>query len=146
MRNSTDLLIIWAITCIMIHYLLAFSTLLFSWCLLLLALLNSFASPFGLDIIWWMYIDFIWNFTTKELFKLIPFINCSSRTAGVIFWRGSSRFDKVEYKKFIPCSEFLAIWMRSSNLLRESEIFFPDSHLHRIFRLFIQKVTFFITE
>jgi len=43
---------------------------------------------------------------------------------GVIFWRGSTRLDKLENKKSIPCSEFLAIWMRSSNWFRESEIFF----------------------
>jgi len=48
----------------------------------------------------------------------------STLVAGVIFWRGSTRFDKLEYKKSIPCSEFLAIWIRSSNSLRDSEIFF----------------------
>ena len=47
-----------------------------------------------------------------------------SVAAGVSFWRGSTRVDKLEYKKSISCSEFLTIWIRSSNLLRDSEIYF----------------------
>ena len=86
--------------------------------LLILDPFNSFASLFGLDIIWWMYIYFIWNFSTKEWFKVILFL------ARMIFTRGSTRLDKLENKKSIPCSEFFAIWKRSSNLLHDSNIFF----------------------
>ena len=62
--------IVWAIARIMINYLLTFPTLAFLLTLTstsglrLLALPNSFGSPFRPDIVWWMYIDFSWNSIT----------------------------------------------------------------------------------
>ena len=77
--------IIWAIACIMISYLLTFPTLALLLTLTstsglrLLALPNSFGSPFRPDIVWWMYIDFSWNSITQERFIFILFINSRSR-------------------------------------------------------------------
>jgi hypothetical protein len=72
--------IIWAISCNMLAYLLAFTTCVFLACgFHLLAFLNPLASPLQLDIIGKMYINFIWNLCTNESLKFILFANVCVR-------------------------------------------------------------------
>jgi hypothetical protein len=72
--------IIWAISRIMLAYLLAFTTCAFLACgLHLLVFLDPPASPLWHDIIGKTYINFIWNLRTNESFKFILFANGSMR-------------------------------------------------------------------
>jgi hypothetical protein len=72
--------IIWAISRIMLAYLVAFTTCVFLACgLHLLVFFDPLTSPLQLDIIGKMYINFFWNLCTNESFKFILFANACMR-------------------------------------------------------------------